>query len=104
MTSTDNAVVNVPLAKRGNIDAQIAKYLKAARAKAEADGKRLRAEKREQMALVKELVAAVSDERMAALGKPHGLTAKQTRRKFIEAAFINPQRVITSMRAELARA
>ena len=104
MDRADHAVVNVPLAKRGNIDAQITKHLKAERAAFEASARQVRATKREEMAKVKELVATVCDERMAELGKPHGLTAKQTRRKFIEAAFINPQRVITSMSAELAGA
>lgn len=100
----DNAIVNIPLAKRGNIDAQITKHLKAEHAAFEASARQGRATKREEMAKVKELVAAVSDERMAEMGKPYGLTVKQTRSQFIAAAFSNPQRVITSMTAELARA
>ena len=103
MASTDTAIVNVPLSKRGNIDAQVAKYMKAEHARAEAASKAVRATKREQMARVKALIAAVSDERMAELGKPYSLTIKQTRRKFTEAAFVNPALVIKTMTAEVEK-
>lgn len=103
MASIDNAIVNVPLSKRGNIDAQITKHLKAEHARAEAASKALRATKRQQMAQVKALIAAVSDERMAELGKPYGLTVKQTRSKFVAAAFSNPDVVIKTMTAEVEK-
>jgi len=97
----DHGILNVPLAKRGDIDAQIDRY-KVEQARTTATRlKAARARHREAFALAKAAIAAVSDDRMAELGKPHGLTVKQTRAQFIAAANINPERVAKAMQREL---
>lgn len=100
----DHGVLNIPLAKRGDLNAQIDRSLAEERRASDARYKAARARHREAFALAKAAIAAVSDERMADLGKPHGLTVKQTRAQFIAAATINPERVAKSMQRELAPA
>jgi hypothetical protein len=97
----DHGILNVPLAKRGNIDSQIDAY-KHDQARSTASRlKEARRRHRAALALAKEAIAQVSDERMAMLGKPHGLTVRQTRAQFVAAATINPERVAKAMQREL---
>lgn len=100
--SFDHGILNVPLAKRGNIDKQIDAY-KAEQARSTAQRlKAARQRHRDALALAKAAIAQVSDERMAAMGKPYGLTVKQTRAQFVSAASVNPERVAKAMQRELA--
>ncbi len=99
--SFDHGILNVPLAKRGNIDKQI-DARKADQARTTAQRlKAARVRHRDAFALAKAAIAQVSDERMAELGKAHGLTVKQTRAQFVSAASINPERVARAMQREL---
>lgn len=99
--SIDHGVLNVPLRKRGNIDAQIDKHKAAMR---KAKNQRMHEINRNYAALVaeaRELVALVSDARMAELGKPHGLTARKCRQEWVLIARRAPGTVIACMRKEL---
>ena len=86
----DHGILNVPLSKRGDIDAQIDRF------KAEQ-----KAQKHQQAQAHKQLVAwaklkvrAIPFDRLAELGKPHKLTAKQTRKEFLLAACGSPSRIL----------
>ena len=95
----DHGVLNLPLKQRSQtlfgetraqFDRRVAAEEKAAR--------------RERKALLNEakaLVSRVSDERMAELGKPHGMTVKQVRKQWLSMADMQPQNVIRVMRKEL---
>lgn len=99
--SLDHGVLNVPLAKRGNIDAQLDRYKKQQFTIREYG---IRDARKRHVALVaeaKELTARVTDERMAELGKPHGMTAKQCRKEWSFIASGKPELVIQVMRKEL---
>jgi len=97
--SLDHGVLNTPLAKRsqtlfGETRAQFDKRM-AAEAKAK---------KAEHIALYAEasgLVEMVSDERMAELGKPHGMNARKTRKVWHDLAKRAPTTVIATLRKEI---
>lgn len=100
----DHGYLNIPLAKRGDLNAQVDRSLAEEKRSTAARLKAARTRHRDAFALAKSAIAAVSDERMAELGKPHGLTIKQTRAQFIAAANMNPERLAKSMQRELAPA
>lgn len=90
----DHGILNIPLAKRGNIDAQIDCY--------KADQKRAAAKQRKadaamlagQRALAKAAVAAMPDERAAELMQRTGLTRKQLDKKLNSIAHWTPDRIL----------
>ncbi len=90
----DHGILNVPLAKRGDIDAQIDRY--------KAEQKRQAALKRKadaailagQRALAKAAVAAMPDERAAELMQRTGLTRKQIDKKLNSIAHWTPDRIL----------
>jgi len=90
----DHGILNIPLAKRGNIDAQIDCY--------KADQKRAAAKQRKadaailagQRALAKAAVAAMPDERAAELMQRTGLTRKQIDKKLNSIAHWTPDRIL----------
>ncbi len=100
--SLDHGQLNISLAKRGNIDTQIDAYKAAQLREREANGKRLRAAHNAAQDAAKAAIAAVSDARMAELGKPHGLTAKQARAQFVSMAWAQPALVTRLMEREAA--
>lgn len=102
MQTADNAIVNVPLVKRGDLAAMAARAVRDEAVARERRFKAARAAGREAFAEAKRLIALVSDDRMAALGAPYKMTAKQTRAQFVSAARSNPSRVIASMKLETA--
>jgi hypothetical protein len=93
----DHGWMQLPLAKRqGNIDAQIdahkatqARELKAAQAKSRA-----------LVAEARAAVRALSMERLAQLGKPHGMSAKQTLAMMLSAAASRPAHTIRALSKE----
>lgn len=99
---TDPAIVNVPLAKRGNIDAQLAAYVATQRRNDALRIKAARKAHRDRYEQAKALIARVPDARMAELGRPHGLTPSATRKQFVSIARSNPDRVIATMTKEIA--
>lgn len=92
----DHGVLNVPLSKRGDINAQLDRYkaeqLQAAARKAKAAS----ALHREQGEQAKALVASWSDERCARICLRAGfkLTAKQARKKLLSQAHWSPAAVL----------
>lgn len=98
----DHGILNIPLAKRGDLNAQIDRSLAEERRSTAGRLNLARNRHREAFSRAKAAIAAVPDERMSELGKPYGLTVKQTRLQFIAAANINPERVAKSMQRELA--
>lgn len=90
MSSLDHGMLNVPLAKRGNIDAQIDRYkadqAKTAREAARASFHRVR----EQKAQVRNLLARIGDHRVLVLAKPLGARkASSARKALYQAALSN---------------
>lgn len=98
MTRLDHGILNVPLAKRGNIDAQIDAYKAQQTREAEAKRKAGRALVRKARALVRSL----SDARLAELGKPHGLSIAKTRKMLLAAADGRAETVIATIEREAA--
>lgn len=97
MSSTfDHGVLNVPLSRRGDIDAQLDRY-KAAQAQAAArQDKAAHALRREQGAQAKALVTSWSDERCMRICLRAGfkLTATQARKKLLGQAHWSPAAVL----------
>lgn len=98
MTALDHGYLNIPLRKRGDINASItaataawALEMKAARRAASARRKEARA-----------LVRMMTDFRLAELGKPYGLTIHQTRKRMLAAADRRPAQVIACLTKEAA--
>ena len=99
--SLDHGLLNLPLSKRGDIDKQIDRY-KAEQFQIRESGiKAARKAHRALVAEARELIDSVSDERMAELGKPHGLTVKQCRKEWRSIASTQPKLVARAMRKEL---
>lgn len=85
----DHGMLNVPLAKRGNLNAQIDAYKAQKARNAKAEAKALH-EARQQ---ARAAVVAMSDERCVELGKGV-LTAKQARKKLLSMARFTPAVVL----------
>lgn len=96
----DHGLLNVPLAKRGNIDAEIDRY----KARVEADRKRERkaaaAKKKEQRVQAKALIAALSGERLDVLRARYELTRIQLLKKLNSTAYFNPGAIIAALGAK----
>jgi hypothetical protein len=73
----DQAIVNVPLAKRGNIDAQIDKYKKQQSAEFEASVKQGRKELKDERAEAKELFAKYGEAIAERTAAKHGKTKQE---------------------------
>lgn len=96
----DHGTLNIPLSKRGDLARMAERSVRKESASFEGRMRQARASGREKFASAKALIEAVSDERMAELGRPHRLTAKQARAQFISAARSNPDRLIQSFSRE----
>jgi hypothetical protein len=99
--SLDHGILNVPLSKRGDIDKQIDRYKAEQFAISEQRTREARKAHKALYVEAKALIAKVSDERMAELGKPHGMTVKQVRKQWLSMASVKPETVIRVMRKEL---
>lgn len=95
----DHGILNVPLAKRGNIDARIDAYkrdqAKAAKAKARA----VAADVKALAVTAKALVDNLPAERLAVLANKSGLTVTQAHKKLRSMAHWSPAFVIRSLEA-----
>ncbi len=99
--SFDHGILNVPLSKRGNIDREIDRY-KAEQYRLEKhQAREAKALSKAKRAEALELIARVSDARFAEIGKPHRMTARQARKKFLSMAGLNAALVIRVLRKEL---
>jgi hypothetical protein len=97
--SLDHGILNTPLANRGDTLFGETRKQFESRQKTEAKAKH-----RAYVALMAEakgLIEMVSDERMAELGKPHDLTARQCRKQMHNTAWRAPQSVVTALRKEI---
>ena len=98
LATLDHGILNVPLAKRGNINAQIDRY-KADQARARAAaGTALFHTVRSKKARVAALLAAMSDERVLTLAAPLGKRKPSTARAaLLSAATGNLDRWLVSL-------
>lgn len=101
--SLDHGLLNLPLSKRGNIDAEIDRHKKqqsllakqqaavhhAIRQKNAADRKR-----------ANELIAALSDERIAELARNLSIPKRSVRKRLREAASDNPRITLAALERE----
>jgi len=92
--SLDHGMLNVPLAKRGDIDAQIDKYLAKHAAEAKAAAKAKAAETTALRARAKAIVAAMTDERIAELAAKCEATPAAIRKLMTSNAHWHPALVI----------
>lgn len=101
MSRIDHGVLNVPLSKRGNIDAQIDRY-KAEQAKAARKaGTAAFHEVRAQKARVRDLLARIGDHRIMALAKPLGSRMPASARAALyQAALTNLPKWIAALERE----
>ena len=93
----DHGILNVPLAKRGNIDAQLDAYkvqqAKDSRAKAKADA----AEMKVLRARAKSLVAAADPDMLARVASNANITVRELRTRLNSDAHWNPARLIRTL-------
>ena len=97
----DHGILNVPLAKRGNIDAQIDAYKRELAREAAAHRRATFHSVREKKLRVAELLAAMSDERLLRLAAPLGKRKPSTARTALaSAARTNLDRWIAALERE----
>lgn len=90
----DHGVLNTPLHKRGDIDAQIDRY-KAEKRRAEAAAHKAHmAAKREKTAQAQAMVASLADQRAAELMAKFQLTRKQFEKKLRSIAYYTPDVIL----------
>lgn len=101
MTRLDHGMLNLPLSKRGNIDAQIDRY-KAEQVKAARKaGSEVFHRVRQQKARVSELLGRIGDHRIMVLAKPLGSrTPKSARKALYQAALSNLPKWIEALERE----
>lgn len=90
----DHGVLNIPLSKRGNIDAQIDKY-KAGVARDEAAERRASSKKlAEQRIEAKRILAAMTPERIAEIAARTKTTPSSVRQHLKSVAYFEPEKLI----------
>lgn len=94
MTRNDPAIVNLPLAKRGNIDRQLDAYKAQQAAESRAAAKAQAAETRALRAQAKRMVDAATDAQLAGLVARTGKTTAQVRAHLRSEAHWSPALVI----------
>ena len=101
----DHGILNVPLAKRGNIDAQIDRYKsEQERERRAADTARFHAVRAKKARIV-EILAALPDERVLALAAPLGkLKPSTARAALVQAASSNLDRWLSALEREVSDA
>lgn len=94
----DHGVLNVPLAKRGNLDREISREVERQRQQREAQAKVARvlhaAARREALALI----ARMSDEHAARLAAKVGCPVRSIRKRLRSMAGANPELVLRALR------
>lgn len=88
--SFDHGVLNVPLRKRINIDAEIDRHKRTQQASAKAAAR----QNREDQNRAKAAVLALPDERVERIAARAGLTLKQGRKKLISMARWEPTKLL----------
>jgi hypothetical protein len=88
------AIVNVPLSKRGNIDAQIDAYKRDMRKEERKVCALLATERRQLRETAKYLVESLSDDRLLSFANKAGLSRARALKKLRSEAHWNPNAVI----------
>lgn len=96
--SFDHGILNVPLAKRGNINSQLDTYKKQLAASRRADERKRAAELKPMRLEAKALVEGLTDERLAVLAAKCKLTPAEARKKLRSMAHWSPVVVIDSLK------
>lgn len=94
----DHGILNVPLSKRGNIDAEIDRY-KAAEARTRRAASR---QSHADRVAARAALNAASDERLSGLAGKLGLTIKQTRARLRSECISSPRLVLGFLAPEAA--
>lgn len=97
---TDGAIVNIPLSKRGNIDAQIDRYKAEQEKQKRADHKARKAAKDLLIEEARRLFYAAPDGAFAAMAERHGKTPKQVRALLKSYVRARPQWIIDFLREQ----
>lgn len=92
--TTDNAIVNVPLSKRGDIDAQLDAYKRNKAREERQLCKALAQETKRLRERAKAIVSGLPDERIAGVGKLVGMTPTRYRKWLMSEAHWNPNLII----------
>ena len=96
----DGAIVNIPLSKRGNIDAQIDRYKAEQENQTRAEHKAWKDAKAPLIAEARRLFDAAPDSAFAAMAQRHGKTPKQVRTLLKSYVRARPQWIIDFLRGE----
>jgi len=94
MSGLDHGVLNLPLRKRGNIDAQIDAFKREQASRAKADARQKTEEARGLRMTAKGIVASLSSDRLEGFAKKLGATTAQARTKLFSEAHWNPRAII----------
>lgn len=94
MNGLDHGVLNVPLSKRGNIDAQIDAYKREQAAQAKTAAKQKATETRVLRERAKAIVRALPCDRLEGFATKLGATTTQARNKLLSEAHWNPTAII----------
>ena len=103
--SIDHGELNLPLHKRGNIDAELDRYkeqqslLAKQQAAIHAAARQQAAECRSE---ANRLIAELSDERVAELGQRQGIPARSVRKRLREMAARHPEIALAALKKEAA--
>lgn len=95
---TDGATVNIPLSKRGNIDAQIDRYKAEQDKQKRAEHKAWKDAKEPLIAEARRLFDVAPDSAFAAMAERHGKTPKQVRAALRGYVRARPQWIIDFLR------
>ncbi|WP_333676793.1 hypothetical protein [Dyella sp.] len=90
----DMAIVNVPLRKRGNIDAQLDAYKRGARKEERKVLALLAVERRQMREMAKHLVESLSDDHLLSFASKAGMSRARALRKLRSEAHWNPDAII----------
>ena len=98
----DHGELNVPLSKRGDIDAQIDRYKAEQAAAANASAKAARAAFNAARSECLQIIVGLTDERVAEMAERTGCRANSVRKMLREAANTAPHIAIKALRRERA--
>jgi hypothetical protein len=90
----DHGMLNVPLAKRGDIDSQIDAYKRGVAAQSKAAAKVQAAQTKADRARAAEVLANMPAEQLARIAAKASITVTQARKQLASIAYFTPARVI----------
>ena len=96
--SLDHGVLNVPLSKRGNIDAQIDRHMAAQRRESEAIARETRKAFAEAKAEAIELIGRLTESHVERLAVKFRCQVRSVRKRLTSHAGVNPSLVLRALR------